>query len=711
MASIPSPTPSLLSPPISGTAFSANRRTSLGLGPATSSTGRNNPLTLRLYKVLGSSYSDPATYEALTTISEFYGDAADSGGTAARARKTLRKDTEERLAEGSRRFLDAFGEVNSKLDVLQENVSEMHTRCDDAQNQLQTAQLACKHLLEMSSSLLTQRQSTATKASLISLFLSRFTLTEAETEALTSRDVPVGDRVFDALDSAARIREECRVLLTGEGGGTKAGTDIMTTTSSLLEKGHEKVARWASFELHTLARDPPAEVPQTLQEAIRRLRPYPDLLSSALSTFTDTRRSHLLSSFLSALTLNPTSRAPIELHAHDPIRYVGDMLAWVHGAVAGEKEFLESLFGIRVSRWVGDKRTPAPKGQEAEEVERLVDEGLERVRAPLKVRVQQTIRSQESPLVTYKLYNLLQFYTVIIAQTVGPEAHLAKLLDELTDDAYNIFFEALAAQGRSLLRFLHPPDADLSPPLELRSAAHTLREIIEVYTSALVPPPSVAPANMSTEDIKSPTTEHPGAAADERSFDKVLTASLGPMEEMCKRVAELGGGGWNGKVFIVNCIVYMQSVLAPFECAQAQVMDLQVKVAKAVEDLVEEHYTKTLKDSGLAPILQAVETNDATTPLSHLPPASPAALSTALTAFSQFLASPLLSPALLPAQISLIIHQRTLERVELGYARICEEVRKPENRYEAAETVLGGRRPWGDRRVLRQIFGLAAAEE
>ncbi|EJU04626.1 oligomeric complex COG6 [Dacryopinax primogenitus] len=691
------PSTSLLSPPPSGSLFSPNRGTSFGLGPASSLSGRNNPLTLRLYKVLGSSYSDPATYEALTTVSDFYADASDSRGVAARARKSLRKDTEDRLAEGSRRFLDAFGEVNSKLEVLEEHVTEMHTQCDDAQNQLQTAQLACKHLLEMSSSLLAQRKSTATKAALISLFLSRFTLTEAETEALTSREVPVGDRVLATLDSATRIREECRVLLTGEGGGTKAGTDIMTTTSSLLEKGHEKLARWASFELHTLARDPPAEVSPTLQEVIRRLRPYPDLLSTALSTFTDTRRTHLLSSFLAALTLNPTSRAPIELHAHDPIRYVGDMLAWIHGAVASEREFLESLFGIRVRRWVGEKRTPAPKGQELEEAERLVDEGLERVRAPLKVRVQQTIRSQESPLVTYKLYNLLQFYAVIIAQTVGPDAQLSNLLRELTDDAYSIFFEALAAQGRSLLRFLHPPDTDLSPPLELRSASHTLREIIEVYTSALVPPPS------------SPTTEE--LVEDDRSFDKVLTAALGPMEEMCRRVAELGGGGWNGKVFFVNCVVYMQGILAPFESAQAQVMDLQQKIEKSVEELVEEYYTKTLKDSGLAPILQAIETVDATTPLSHLPASSPAALSTALTAFSQFLASPLLSPPLLPAQISLIIHQRTLERVEQGYARICDQVRKPENRYEAAETVLGGRRPWGDRRVLRQIFGLAASEE
>ena len=36
---------------------------------------------------------------------------------------------------------------------------------------------------------------------------------------------------------------------------------------------------------------------------------------------------------------------PIEMHAHDPKRYLGDMLAWVHQSLASEKEFLHSLFG------------------------------------------------------------------------------------------------------------------------------------------------------------------------------------------------------------------------------------------------------------------------------------------------------------------------------------------------------------------------------
>ena len=63
----------------------------------------------------------------------------------------------------------------------------------------------------------------ATRQMIVSLFLSRFTLTEAETEAITSRDIPVGKHMFDAIDRTQEIRDSCQILLSGDGGGTNAG--------------------------------------------------------------------------------------------------------------------------------------------------------------------------------------------------------------------------------------------------------------------------------------------------------------------------------------------------------------------------------------------------------------------------------------------------------------------------------------------------------
>ena len=42
---------------------------------------------------------------------------------------------------------------------------------------------------------------------------------------------------------------------------------------------------------------------------------------------------------------------------------------------------------------------------------------------------------------------------------------------------------------------------------------------------------------------------------------------------------------------------------------------------------------------------------------------------------------------------------------------ICEEVKRPENRYEAAATLLGSERPFGQVHLVWQIFGLEEEEE
>ena len=42
---------------------------------------------------------------------------------------------------------------------------------------------------------------------------------------------------------------------------------------------------------------------------------------------------------------------------------------------------------------------------------------------------------------------------------------------------------------------------------------------------------------------------------------------------------------------------------------------------------------------------------------------------------------------------------------------ICEKVKKPENKYEAASTLLGSERPFGQVHLLWQIFGLEEEEE
>ena len=125
-------------PPVSSPASSSR---SIDKKSGSSATPRN-PISLRLYKILGTNYDDPATREALQTLSELYKSPdtnaekglllgsrsenddittsidhsekhfAISSGIASRARKSIRRDAELKLAQGSRQFVKAFQEVD-----------------------------------------------------------------------------------------------------------------------------------------------------------------------------------------------------------------------------------------------------------------------------------------------------------------------------------------------------------------------------------------------------------------------------------------------------------------------------------------------------------------------------------------------------------------------------------------------------------------------
>ena len=151
--------------------------------------------------------------------------------------------------------------------------------------------------------------------------------------------------------------------------------------------------------------------------------------SETLTVLAQTRQAATLSSFMAALTTGSAHGRPIELHAHDALRYIGDMLAWVHQAIAAEREFLETLLGIDAgARMPGAVRAPAHAADEW--LGELLDAAVAGLCGPLRARVLQTVRAQESALNAYKVARLLQFYALTMARTLGARALLATTLGE-----------------------------------------------------------------------------------------------------------------------------------------------------------------------------------------------------------------------------------------------------------------------------------------
>jgi conserved oligomeric Golgi complex subunit 6 len=103
------------------------------------------------------------------------------------------------------------------------------------------------------------------------------------------------------------------------------------------------------------------------------------------------RRKVVLQDFIEALTQgeNALSARAIDIQAHDPLRYLGDILAWTHQAVAGEKEILNLIFGVAANsrqsqlepgseRWLED-------GTILSALEDLIERDLEGTVRPIRV--------------------------------------------------------------------------------------------------------------------------------------------------------------------------------------------------------------------------------------------------------------------------------------------------------------------------------------
>jgi hypothetical protein len=80
-----------------------------------------------------------------------------------------------------------------------------------------------------------------------------------------------------------------------------------------------------------------------IRQALTILQHVPAYYAHTLEMIADSRRSEVTRKFLLALTNSYNGMAPIEMKAHDPVNYVGDMLAFVFRTISVESELARGL--------------------------------------------------------------------------------------------------------------------------------------------------------------------------------------------------------------------------------------------------------------------------------------------------------------------------------------------------------------------------------
>ncbi|CAK1366804.1 unnamed protein product [Cercospora beticola] len=576
---------SILSPPTPST-------------PTATAGNKSNALQNRVTSVLSASYADLEIRDALSILDE------RGLQNTADTRRNLRLDVQEELIQCNGEIIHDFGKVAEQLKRIGTAIANLNASCVEMRKHVTASSRETGPMLDEAKSILTERRQVETKQQLLDAFTKHFIVSDADLATLTSTAEPVNDDFFRIMTRVKKIHEDSQVLLGSE--NERLGLEILEQSSRQLNSTYQKLYRWVQREFKSLDLENP-QISAAIRRALRVLAERPTLFQNCLDFFAEARENILSNNFYSALTGAPVDAdhpvlgKAIELSAHDPLRYVSDMLAWAHSATVSEREALEVLFisegdeiaksiqaGIESEPWSradGEGAALPFDGRKA--LNELVDRDLAGVFRQLKQRTEQVVQSHEDATLAYKISNLVNFYAGIFTNLLGESSALLEILRPLSDSALRAFRSTMRDHVANLQTDFALSTDDLAPADFLIDALETLKVLMKSYDTSV--------ANVSL-------------AQRIQGFQPILQEALDPFLAGCENITTRLRKP-NSHIFALNCLLATKEVLGAYSFAD-QSEALQPKIDAHEQELTQSMHRWFLKQSGLELLADNITSTD-----------------------------------------------------------------------------------------------------
>ncbi|CAF1225452.1 unnamed protein product [Adineta steineri] len=625
---------------------------------AATTSSTTQQLQRRLQKILDLKLeSDKDLIESLKYLSTFFNE------NSVRTRRSLRSTIEKRSLTLNDQFEECFRVVKQQLDQLNGTITSMSTCCEDMTQRLKNVKAQTQELINKTTQIQNENQELNIKSRITEGFIERFQLKPDELNALrTTRDGFLHPQFFNVLKRVKSIHQDCKLLLRTN--QQTIGLEIMEQMALHQESAYERLYRWLQSECRLLTAESP-EISILISEALEGLKERQVLFKYALDEYGTARRNALVRGFIEALTRGGPGGMPrpIELSSHDPLRYVGDMLAWTHQATASEKEYGEILLR-KFKGWNDLQKT-------IQTLLGFITEGLCR---PLRVRLEQVLVSQHEPVTLYKLTNLLKFYETTIKQLLPIECQLALVLDEVSHLSSKMFLNALNATATRLIEKVDMPTNDLNLSDELRRTLALLRDILETHSTSMIP-------------FESKRVD----------FQQIVYSIIDPLLQMCSlSAAKLGV--IEMAVYLVNCVSAIRATLAVFAFTDEKIEMLEGQIDANTDTLIGEQATYILLRTDLLDAYRIVEkqqqeSNTSTGALALKPSMDTITLKAAMVKFDSYLASPdlYIMPQLKYLTSAVIrekIKKRSVELICSAYTSLYSAIMDPKNTYANPYSIM-----------------------
>ena len=556
--------------------------------------------------------------------------------------------------------------MNATINTLHATLTALVGQCEQTLQSLQHTKTNNTTLLTQTQTLQHEQQLVQHRLELTTAFLAKFQLSDADVAALEGDRGDEGsggldEGFFVALGRIGRIREDCKQLLQSY--HQRIGLDILDSLAKRLESGYERLYRYVQSQASQLT-SLPADSSAPVVSALALLRSMPVYYEHCMSEVAQAHRLAVIQRFMAALSRGEGRARPIDVHAHDAVRYVGELLRWVEEAVRTEKDFIDQLIAmIDQQQALLTSATDAPataasatstSSSSPSALLASIFEGLARL---LRTRIEQALLTQPTPYTSFRLYTLLSSASLPLLSLLPADAVLSTTIRSLIDTARINFFDTVKRQSDKLTHSRLTPPTDLSPSPVLVEALTQLNSIL-----------SAASAVAS------------GSGAVEMA--PVLAALLDPLlGALSHSASQLPAD--EQAVYAINCLHAVLSVLRRYEAARGRSEMSALELDAEVEKLVGVQYDTVMDKCGMKAVVErmrAVRQQRATapfTPLSAVDGLSEAAVRQAVGQFYSMLFS--VGSFVVPQADRLL--QSTLRRscresvalsISAAYREVCE---------------------------------------
>lgn len=540
----------------------------------------SNVISQKVSNLLSMSFGDSSLKLALealeTRIPENHVDS----------RRNLRSTVEQEVIKSSGLILKDFSNIATKLQELGNSVDLLNQYHAQMQEKIGNASKGNAQLIQQSAKLHNEQIAIDTKLTVLEAFETKFVVSPEEVEILSSTGLPVDDAFFDTLEKVKGIYQDCTVLLTGES-QANAGENLMSTMTKYLDRGYEKLGFYAEQSFRaSLQGQSNMRVDKQIRRVLIVLTERPSIFENALAGLCEVRQKSLNLEFVRALTEETSmGNKPIDFYAYDVVRYIGDIMAWIHSAVVGEKENLDALFetdrlkeGLESEPWV---RPVVISDIIANQVNKITSTLVK----PLRIRVERAISTQTRVTTIYQVLNMLKFYQNTFAKnfTNSEEGDVAVLsaitgLQEIVMRQFNRCLENKINNVKQSKLDSVSASHDMQPPDFLFDAMGDLKAILTSYETSI----SYAPG----EDLD---------VSSKQAIQDLVEGYL----ECCLRIAsDLPDG--SAEVFTINCYDTVLVTLLLFSFTTFKVDQLEKRIIELKEALTQRQFYQFQRESGLA---------------------------------------------------------------------------------------------------------------